>query len=92
MQQPYDSVWIEPGPDTCWLGPIFTDDLAPGTWEEFVNAEVAVDDYGYYRDDEMPGASGIYPTAIVPLAAGEPCAPAVGTEHVTWGILKSLYR
>jgi hypothetical protein len=94
VQQPYDLVYVEPCPDTCWFGPaqVFTEELEPGTWEDLVNAEVAVDIYGYYRDDEMPGASGIHPTAIAPLPAGEPCAPAVSTAPVTWSTVKSLYR
>lgn len=90
----WPEIEIWPCPDTCWFGNvgIFTDELEPGTWEMYVDAQVAVDVYGYYRDDEMPGGSGIYLTAIEPVESGEDCDPAVGTVTATWGTVKSLYR
>ncbi len=81
-------------PNTCWFGNcgIFTDELEPGTWEMYVGADIPVNVWGTFINDEMPGGSGIIPTAIEPVAPGEDCDPAVGTAAATWGALKSLYR
>lgn len=90
----WGELWIEPCPATCWLweAQVFTWDLEPGTWEHLVDSGTPVNIWGYFRDDEMPGASGIWPSAIAPVGPGEDCDPAVATARTTWGSVKSRYR
>lgn len=94
LRDEWGEVWIEPCPDTCWLweSVVFTRDLEPGTWEHLVDSGIPVNIWGNFRDDEMPGASGIWPTAIVPVGPDEGCDPAIATVRATWSGLKAMYR
>jgi hypothetical protein len=85
---------IGPCPETCWLWEtlVVPFELEPGTWEYLVNSGIPVNIWGEYHVDEMPGATGVYATAVEPTAPGEDCAAAIATEPVTWGAVKSLYK
>jgi hypothetical protein len=90
-------VWFEACPDTCWYFGrwgewLFTWELEPGTWEQYVDTGIPVNVWGEYHDDEMPGGAGIIATRIEAVPAGEGCGPPVASERATWGMVKSLYR